>query len=285
MKRSVLIAAPCISSKIKNLRVIPCTALSHQDYQIRSHSHEDNQYLHVEWGADSLPFSTAVYELQSDADGLSRRSISAGRAVVVEIDYQGSALLLKQYSRGGLIRKFSRNSYIWTGMQRTRAVREVKLLASLYASGLPVPKPVGCRVERVSGTGSGRWRYRAYLVTTLLVDCESLDKVFFDSAGGAGGPEQIQLWENAGLCLARFRRAGVYHADLNLTNILLDTSGQNYLLDFDRCYQMEPDGRRYSSLATRMLTRLLRSVNKYEVKHGQEVSAAAREALVAAYWS
>ena len=285
MKRSALIAAPCINSKIKSLQVEPCTALSHQDYQIRSHTHEDNQYLHVEWSTDSLPFSTSVYELQSDADGLPRRPISAGRAVVVEIDYQGSTLLLKQYSRGGMIRKFSSNSYIWTGMQRTRAVQEVKLLASLYASGLPVPKPVGCRVERVSGPGAARWRYQAYLVTALLVDCESLDKVLFDSAGAAGNSEQIRLWENTGRCLARFRRAGVYHADLNLTNILLDPSGQNYLLDFDRCYQMDPGGRRYSSLATRMLTRLLRSVKKHEVKYGQEVPVAAREALVAAYWS
>lgn len=262
-------------------------ALSRQDFQIASHSRAGSRYLHVEWGTDELPFSTAVYDLDGDNDGLSRRSISAGRAQVVEIDYQGQSVLLKQYSRGGLIRRFSRDSYIWTGMQRTRAVREVKLLASLYASGLPVPKPIGCRVQRRSG------RYRAFLATCLIADCVSLDKVFFngnkpEQTGIVEKTElagQAELWEKAGLCLARFRRAGVYHADLNLSNILLDQSGQIYLVDFDRSYQADPSGRRYSSLADRMLTRLLRSVNKFETKSARPVPAGARAALTTAYWS
>ena len=255
--------------------------MSQQPYQIASHSLANNQYLHVEWEAASQLFSTAVYQLDSESDGLSRRPVSAGRALVVEIEYQGQALLLKQYTRGGLIRRFSRDSYFWTGMQRTRAAREVNLLASLYASGLPVPKPVGCRVERLPG------RYRAYLVSALVTDSKSLDKVFFSHAASqaASTATSTSLWEATGLCLARFRHAGVYHADLNLTNILLDQSGQIYLLDFDRCYQTDPDGRRYEGLAQRMLSRLLHSVNKFETKSGIPVSRIEREALTAAFWS
>jgi len=233
------------------------------------------------------PFSTAVYEPRSDSDGLSRRSISAGRALVTEIQFQDQTLLLKQYSRGGFIRRFSRDSYIWTGMKRTRAAREVRLLAALHASGLPVPKPLGCRVERLPG------RYRAYLATGLIADCESLDKVLFTNddpeiaAHFSLGSESNSntLWEAAGLCLARFRRAGVYHADLNLSNILLDRSGKIYLVDFDRCYQADPDGRRYEALAQRMLTRLLRSIGKFEAKSAVQVSQADRESLVTAFWS
>ena len=57
--------------------------------------------------------------------------------------------------------------------------------------------------------------------------------------------------------LARFHRAGVWHADLTAHNILLDQDGRSYLLDFDRGRLRRPGHWRQRNLA-----RLLRSLRK-----------------------
>jgi len=43
-----------------------------------------------------------------------------------------------------------------------------------------------------------------------------------------------KLWADVGECIRRFHMAGVWHADLNARNILLDTNSRVFLIDFDR---------------------------------------------------
>lgn len=153
---------------------------------------------------------------------------------------------LRPYRRGGMARLLLRSAYLWTGLERSRAFREYRLLATLRADGLPVPRPLAARVRRTV-----LW-YRAELLTEWLPDCHSLVSLL----GVAELP--APAWRAIGRTLRRFHDAGVWHADLNAHNVLIDDSGHVWLIDFDRGRH----GRRNPRRARANLARLKRSLDK-----------------------
>ena len=64
-------------------------------------------------------------------------------------------------------------------------------------------------------------------------------------------------WAAIGRCLRRFHDAGVQHADLNASNIMLGEQGEVWVLDFDRGALRQP-----GSWRERVLDRLARSLAK-----------------------
>jgi 3-deoxy-D-manno-octulosonic acid kinase len=169
-----------------------------------------------------------------------------GRGTTVFVQNGDAVYALRHYRRGGLPARLLRDRYLWQGLERSRAWREWHLLATLQRLGLPVPRPVAARVTR-GGIG-----YRADLVTERL-DARPLAEWLGQKRLPAA------LLEAIGACLARFHDAGVYHADLNARNILLDEGGKAYLIDFDRGELRKPaDGWRRANLG-----RLKRSLEKF----------------------
>jgi 3-deoxy-D-manno-octulosonic acid kinase len=65
-------------------------------------------------------------------------------------------------------------------------------------------------------------------------------------------------WAEIGRVIRRFHNAGVWHADLNAHNVLLDANGAVTLIDFDRA-RFRPPAKRWREVN---LARLLRSLNK-----------------------
>ena len=130
--------------------------------------------------------------------------------------------MLRHYYRGGLIGRLISDQFLWLGESMTRCFREWLLLEQLTQMDLPVPRPVAARYSR-SGL-----IYRADLITVRLPDVETLSVRF------ARGGVSAETWGRVGECIARFHRAGVWHADLNAHNVQIDAAGQIYLLDFDR---------------------------------------------------
>ena len=168
-----------------------------------------------------------------------------GRGSVSFITLAGLEFVLRRYLRGGLAARVSRDRYLWLGEARTRAFRELRLLAELVGLGLPVPRPVAARYIR-SGLG-----YRGELVTRRLPGVTSL------AARWLAGEATDEDWALAGRCIRRFHDAGVRHADLNANNIMLDGRGGAWLLDFDRGRVQRPGPWREQVLA-----RLGRSLEK-----------------------
>jgi len=146
---------------------------------------------------------------------------------------------------------------VWTGAARTRAFREFRLLAELVDRGLPVPAPVAARYVR------GGAAYRADLLTRR-VPGETLAALLAQDRLDAA------LAARVGRTLAAFHRAGVWHADLNAHNILIDAEGTVTLIDFDRGRLRTP---RFAWQQDN-LQRLLRSLRKL----------GAREPGLAAFW-
>ena len=65
-------------------------------------------------------------------------------------------------------------------------------------------------------------------------------------------------WEEAGLLVARFHRAGLDHADLNAHNLLFDSQGRGWVIDFDRSQLRIPE----TAWREGNLRRLQRSLHK-----------------------
>ena len=166
---------------------------------------------------DERAFSPEFWEQRQQVVARAR-----GRGGVIFIRDGERHWVLRHYRRGGVIAKVLRDSYLWTGLERTRAFREWRLLHELRSRDFPVPAPVAARVVR-----SGLF-YRADLITEALPPSRTLA----DSITGAKLPEDT--WIGVGKTVGRFLHAGVMHADLNAHNILLGESGSVFVLDFDR---------------------------------------------------
>ena len=143
-----------------------------------------------------------------------------GRGAAWFVRTDAGDAVLRHYRRGGMVARFSRDSYLWNGAERTRSFREFRLLHALRERGLPVPAPLAAAYWR-SGTG-----YRAALLVSRIAGAESLGALL---DRGAEPP-----WRAIGGTLAGFHRAGACHADLNVDNVLMDAGGIPWLIDFDR---------------------------------------------------
>lgn len=175
-------------------------------------------------------------------------SSALGRAAVCIFRYQEQDYVLRHYRRGGWMARLSDDRYWWHGLEQTRAWREWHLLAEMYQQGLPVPRPVATRVQHHGLC------YSADLITLRLPNVETLA----DRLLQAALPES--QWSTVGRTIRRFHDAGIFHADLNARNILLDDVGRVFLIDFDKGERCAPE----SSWQQGNLQRLHRSLNKFK---------------------
>ncbi len=187
-----------------------------------------------------------------------------GRGAIRIVDCALGRAVVRHYRRGGLIARLSRDWFIWTGIEATRPLREFRITRRLYAAGMPVPEAIAARYVRV-GLG-----YRADLVTLLVPQSSTLAERLQDAA------EDVD-WAALGDMLARFHAQGLWHADLNAHNILIDGDGRLRLIDFDRARWVAP----FAASLRGNLDRLARSLRK--LGHAQCVDGHAWRQLLDAY--
>jgi len=170
---------------------------------------------------------------------------SGGRGGVAVIRTPAGECVLRHYRRGGMVARLMGDRYLWTGADHTRSFREFRLMQAMARLHLPVPHVVAARYRH-----AGIY-YRADLITQRLADTHTLTECV------ARGRLDAELAQEVGAMVARFHRAGVWHADLNAHNVLIAPSGL-YLVDFDRG-RMRPPA---SSWRMANLQRLRRSLFK-----------------------
>ncbi len=173
------------------------------------------------------------------------RGSSQGRGNAHYLHFAGRDLVLRPFHRGGLIGKFNRDRYFYARVGDSRAMREFMLLNWMRTQGLPVPWPVAAR-HRASGLF-----YRADLITERIPNARPLAEVLLECA------IQEHSWSRIGTVIRQMHSLGVYHADLNCRNVLLDASERVWLIDFDKCKRRVPGG-----WMQRNLARLKRSLVK-----------------------
>ena len=189
--------------------------------------------------------------------GILEGAAAAGRGNTFFFTLDNHALVLRHYRRGGFARKISSRRYWFAGMSRTRAMREFDVLVQLQRLRLPAPVPYACQVVRSTVT------YEASLVTHRISG-QTLAHQLQQQA------LTVALWQAIGVTLARFHKAGIYHADLNAHNILLDNVGGVFVIDFDRArIRPVPEAAFESGWCVDNMNRLERSVRKVVTQSGR----------------
>lgn len=174
-----------------------------------------------------------------------------GRGLTLLFTLYGRKLVLRRYLRGGLWGKLIKEKFCRFFALSRRALLELELIDAMLHKGLPVPPALIAREER-----SLLWRRNA-LISLQVPDSQNLAEVM----------AQRSLTEDEcrhiGETLARFFNQGVLHTDLNIRNILLNSSGQCLVIDFDKCFlktELSP------AEVVGMLSRLQRSFLKEQGK-------------------
>jgi 3-deoxy-D-manno-octulosonic acid kinase len=189
-----------------------------------------------------------------------------GRGGAWFIDASHGPCVLRQYLRGGMAAKFSRDRYLWRDADRVRSFAEFRLLRELLRRGLPVPQPIAACYIREGMT------YRAWILLERLMDVQPLALM-------ADADRERAPWEETGRLIARFHREGLDHADLNADNILFDAQGKGWMIDFDRSRMHIPA----TGWRMRNLARLERSLLKLRGRRSESAVKADFARLRAAY--
>ena len=172
---------------------------------------------------------------------------STGRGTAHFVQHNADEFVLRHYMRGGLMARFSKDRYIWTGLHHTRPWKEWKLTNSLYQQGLPVPRPIAAQVIR-NGI-----LYQGNILTQRIPNSLS----FYEAI--KSGKTSEQLNNAIGKTIRKFHGSNLYHSDLNTKNILISNRKEIFIIDFDKC-RIRP-GNHWKK---RNLNRLDRSIKKLE---------------------
>ena len=169
---------------------------------------------------------------------------SSGRGSAWMIKSGNEKMMLRHYYRGGFPAKFNKDKYLWTGLNQTRSFNEYRLLAKMVAMKLPVPVPVAAQVSKIG----------LFYQANILIKYIPHDSTF---AGLLNTSCSEKIWFQTGKTIALFHNKGIYHADLNANNILIN-SNEVYLIDFDHSKQSP----RKNIWQNANIKRLKRSIDK-----------------------
>lgn len=190
---------------------------------------------------DDVSFNSHVWAQRSSIVGFAE-----GRGTTFFVQHHGRDFVLRHYQRGGLAARISKDKYLWPGLRFTRPWKEWALLEKMLAQGLPVPQPAAIKVERHGLS------YSADIMMHRIPQARTVMKILMAEELTEG------YWIAIGSMIRRFHEKGVFHADLNANNILIDEGGRCYLIDFDRCKYRKPNLQWQKD----NLLRLKRSLNK-----------------------
>ncbi len=181
-----------------------------------------------------------------------------GRATAYFFAEKELKAVLRHYWRGGLIGKVLQDQYMYTGMEQTRVYKEFSLMCELYQQGLPVVEPIAALVTR-SGL-----IYRGDIITRALEGANSLCERLVEGALAEN------LITTIGETIARFHKAGVYHADLNINNVLFDNQDNVHIIDFDRGEFRAPNARWQQQNMQRLQRSFAKEAGRQPNFHWQE---------------
>ncbi len=192
---------------------------------------------------DSQFFSVDYWRGQSGVE-----SLEDGRGGTLKLTFDDTDIVLRQYRRGGMVRFFSADRYIWSGLKRSRPWREFSILQQAITFGLPVPEPLAACVCQKGLT------YRGSIMTRLLAGTRSLSTVLVERE------LEAEVWYQLGTVIRQFHHRLIRHADLNAINILIDEEGKIFLVDFDKASLMRGPG----DWQWKPLYRLQQSLQKWQ---------------------
>ncbi|MCU0598356.1 MAG: AarF/UbiB family protein [Desulfobacterales bacterium] len=172
-----------------------------------------------------------------------------GRTAVCAMELSGvGPVVVKRYTRGGVIRRFIKKTYIRIG--KTRGQSEYELLQELNRMGVHAPDPVAFAFK-------GSIFYQAWIITREIKDTQTLSALSFSN------PVQTRLaMTQLRDQVQRLIDNQIHHVDLHPGNVLVDRSGSIHIIDFDKAKTVALPG---EQLKTRYIRRWQRAVDKHHL--------------------
>ena len=137
----------------------------------------------------------------------------------------------KHYQRKGMMQIFN-DLYLYSSIKRTRSFREFEILNYLKISDFSTCKPLIGWVEYVGGI-----LYRANLIT------ENIPGMNFNDFFTSKDPIEniiVRIYENIGSTIAKMHKLSIFHGDLNINNIIVNTEKHSVsIIDFDKSYYIK----------------------------------------------
>lgn len=201
-------------------------------------------------------------------------SMHAGRGTMPALEIEPGTharVLVRKYRRGGLLRFFLPDVFFSQG----RSFDELAVTLAAARAGIPVAEIVAVARLRTAGI-----LHRHYLVSRELPDCCDLPAWF--QAGAANEDVETLARSLAGL-VRRMHDSGLYHADLNLKNILVNREDARrlFIIDWDKStLRQRPLGQ---VARQRNVIRLCRSAAKLRLR-GVPVPARFADIFLEQYW-
>jgi 3-deoxy-D-manno-octulosonic acid kinase len=181
-----------------------------------------------------------------------------GRATAWFFKHEQLTGVLRHYWRGGLIGKLLTDQYVYVGLEHTRVYKEFSLMMHLTELGLNVPTPIAAKVTR-----SG-FIYRGDIITEAVKGAQSLLDILVTR------PLTHDELKNVATTLSEFHNRGVYHADLNINNILFDEAGKVFIIDFDRGEIRLPEIAWQQENIKRLARSFAKEQSRNEIMHWQQ---------------
>ena len=152
-----------------------------------------------------------------DGGGGRPSSDLSGRGPMGEIETSaGTRLVIRPFRHGGLARWLTGTRFA----DPERPFRELILCDRVRGAGLPTPPVVAARAVRAPGFG-----WHLDLVSERIENVHDLAEVLeFVREGRIDRPTRARLTERIGELLGRMHEAGLWHADLQPRNLLLETA-------------------------------------------------------------
>jgi 3-deoxy-D-manno-octulosonic acid kinase len=171
----------------------------------------------------------------------------------VQTDTQG-AVIIRYYRRGGLVRHFLSDVY-WD--RPPRPLAELACTEIARQCGVPTIEVLGAQVKWLN-----HGLYRGVFVSR---EREGFHNLWEWLQTRPTGPTRVATLTTVARTIRTMHDAGIVHADLNLTNILVQTETpfpQVCVLDFDHALLFpHPVARTYRERTLRRLQRSLRKLN------------------------
>ena len=184
-----------------------------------------NKNIYIQYNPDVFDnFSSKLFNTDYISKEGLIKSVTIGRGKTLELQYNNKRYFLKHYIRGGIAAKFSYDSYMFSSLSSTRAIKEYNLLNTMKDQGLPVPKAAALEII------TNRFTYKANLITCKLDNEGTLHEFIINKK------MNHELWNKLYINFEKFYKKNVYHSDLNSKNIIIDNDNNILLLDFDNSY-------------------------------------------------
>ena len=155
-------------------------------------------------------------------------------------------MVVRLLMHGGLFR----HSTGWRFLTADRTMRELEVSSYLASHGILTPEILAVRMIK-----PGLF-YRIEVISRLVPDAVDL-LTYLEEARD----DSREFMGKAGALVRRMHDLGVYHADLHIKNLLLDSIGELWILDLDKAWHFE----HLPGFMKRMnVNRFIRSVKKWQ---------------------